>query len=165
MNAIQKTGFPHGGNSVARGLALLGILLAGIWAAYAGGLATSARAAGPAKTANDGVYTAEQAARGKTAYGQACANCHMDDLSGSGQAPPLAGDVFLQTWEGRTLAELLEITRTTMPMNQPDSMSPQEYIDMVAFMVQANGFPAGKDELKNDPETLKNIIIAKKTNP
>lgn len=161
MDAIQKTSFPRGGNSVVRGLALLGILLAGILVVYPRGLTTSARAA--AKTTNDGVYTADQAKRGQGVYSQNCSNCHMDDLSGSGQAPPLAGDVFMANWEGRSVGDLFDTTRNTMPMNQPDSLSAQEYVDMVTFMLQANGFPAGKDELKSDPDTLKNIIIAKKS--
>jgi mono/diheme cytochrome c family protein len=165
MNATEKTGFSRNGNSAGRGVALIGILVAGILAAYAGGVATSARAAASAKSTNDGVYTADQAKRGKALYSQSCSNCHMDDLSGSGQAPPLAGDVFLQTWDGRSVADLFDNVRTTMPLNQPDSLSAQEYIDLVTFMLQANDFPAGKDELKNDPETLKGIIITKKSNP
>lgn len=164
MNAIEKTGFSRSGISAGRGLALLGILLAGILAAYAGGLATPARAAA-AKSTNDGVYSADQAKRGQALYSESCSNCHMDDLSGSGQAPPLAGDAFLENWEGRSVGDLFDNVRTTMPLNQPDSMSPQEYLDMVTFLLQSNGFPAGKDELKNDPETLKSIIITKKSKP
>jgi mono/diheme cytochrome c family protein len=164
MSAIQKSGFPRGGNSAVRGLALLGILLAGILVAYPRGLTISARAAAAAKTTNDGIFTADQAKRGQGVYSQNCSNCHMDDLSGSGQAPPLAGDVFMANWDGRSVGDLLDTTRNTMPMNQPDSLGAQQYVDLVTYMLQANGFPTGKDELKNDPDALKTIIISKKTN-
>lgn len=163
MSANQKTGFPRNGHSAVRALALFGILLAGILVVYPRGLTISARAAA-AKTTNDGIYSADQAKRGQGVYSQDCSNCHMDDLSGSGQAPPLAGDVFLANWEGRSVGDLLDTTRNTMPMNQPDSLSAQQYVDLVTYMLQANGFPTGKDELKNDPDTLKGIIIAKKSN-
>jgi mono/diheme cytochrome c family protein len=162
MNDIRKTGLQSGGRRVARAAAVLGIALAAILIAHPRGLTASARAAAAAKTTNDGIYTAEQAKRGNALYGQSCANCHMDDLSGSGQAPPLAGDVFMANWEGRSLGDLFDITRSTMPLNQPGSMSTQEYVDVVMYMLQANGYPTGSDELK-DPDAMKNIVIAKKS--
>ena len=109
MNGIRQVSFGRNSKVIGRGLALLGIVLAGIVIAYPRGLTASARAAAAAKTTNDGVFTAEQAKHGNTVYGQACANCHMDDLSGSGQAPPLAGDVFMANWEGRSVGDLFDI--------------------------------------------------------
>jgi mono/diheme cytochrome c family protein len=162
MNAIKELSFPRGGNSVVRGLALLAVLLAAVVIAYPRSLTASGTPAAATKTTNDGVYTADQAKQGNVVYGTDCANCHMDDLSGSGQAPPLAGDIFMANWEGRTVGDLFDTTRNTMPMNQPDSLTAKQYVEIVAYMLQANGFPAGKDELKDDSQALKGIIIQPK---
>jgi S-disulfanyl-L-cysteine oxidoreductase SoxD len=150
-------------NSVTGGVIVLAIGLAALFAAYAGGAARAARTdAKPTKTTQDGVYTADQAKRGKAQYSQNCANCHMDDLSGSGWAQALVGDAFIQTWEGQTVDDLFELTHTTMPPDKPGELSPDATLDIVAYLLQSNQFPAGKDELKNDPEALKNILITTK---
>jgi len=119
--------------------------------------------AAPTKTTQDGVYTDAQATQGKAQYTQSCAACHMDDLSGSGQAPPLSGDAFSQVWDGHSVDELYELTRTTMPQDNPSSLTPDQYVDIVAYLFQANKFPSGKDELKSDPNALKEITIGKKS--
>ena len=46
-----------------------------------------------------GVYTEQQAARGKDAYGNSCVGCHNLDLSGSRTGPPLTGAAFMTKWE------------------------------------------------------------------
>jgi S-disulfanyl-L-cysteine oxidoreductase SoxD len=125
----------------------------------------AARAAEAQKTTMDGVYSNDQAARGKAQYSQACANCHMDDLSGSGQALPLAGDAFTETWEGQSVGDLFDLIHNTMPQDKPGTLSPDATIDVIAYLFQYNKFPAGADELKNDPAALKNIIITRKASP
>lgn len=144
------------------GLILVGLLMAGAISWYAGGAISTARAAAAPKSAEDGVYTAAQAAQGKTAYSESCGGCHMEDLSGSGQAPALAGDAFGQYWDGRTVFDLYDLTETTMPLDKPDSLTPESYLGIVAYMLQANSYPAGTESLKNDPDALKNIVIGKK---
>ncbi|HXJ18213.1 MAG TPA: cytochrome c, partial [Candidatus Polarisedimenticolia bacterium] len=64
----------------------------------------------------------------------------------------------------RTVGDLFDTTRNTMPMNQPDSLTAKQYVDLVAYLLQANGFPAGKDELTGDSQALKGIVIEKKSN-
>jgi len=132
---------------------------------YVGGSIRSVGAADEQKTTMDGVYTSDQATRGKTQYTQVCANCHMDDLSGSGQALPLAGDAFTETWEGQTVADLFDLIHNTMPQDKPGTLSPDATVDVIAYLLQYNKFPAGSAELKNDPAILKNILITKKSSP
>ncbi len=120
------------------------------------------RAPAPAKTTLDGVYTDAEAARGKTAYNNSCSACHMEDLSGSGQALPLAGDAFMDIWEGQTMNDLLGLVQGTMPQDKPGSLTPDTALDIISYILQQNKFPSGKDELKNDPDALKNILITKK---
>jgi cytochrome c len=133
-----------------------------------GGAMRSARAASPSpkpspsKTTLDGVYSDPEAARGKTAYNNNCSACHMEDLSGSGQALPLAGEAFMDIWEGQTMNDLLGLIQGTMPQDKPGSLTPDTALDVISYILQQNKFPAGKEELKNDPDALKNILITKK---
>ena len=162
MNRAIKTDFKRF-SLIRRPIALA--LLVGGALATVGGAIRAARAADAQKTTMDGVYTNDQAGRGKAQYGQVCANCHMDDLSGSGQALPLAGDAFTETWEGQSVADLFDLIHNTMPQDKPGTLSPDATIDVIAYLFQFNKFPAGTDELKNDPAALKNILITKKSSP
>ena len=62
--------------------------------------AAVARQDKPAPTIWDGVYSSEQAARGRDVYRKACVYCHKTDLSGGSEsgAPALAGRSFLTKW-------------------------------------------------------------------
>jgi mono/diheme cytochrome c family protein len=162
MNAAKKMDIFGRESAVARKRVVL-ILLVGGMLACVGGAIRSVRAADTQKTTMDGVYTSDQAVRGKAQYSQGCANCHMDDLSGSGQALPLAGDAFTQTWEGQTVADLFDLIRNTMPQDKPGTLSPDATVDLISYLLQYNKFPAGKEELKSDPAALKSILITTKS--
>ena len=60
------------------------------------------------RTTRDGVYTEAQAKRGADVYEKACASCHAPNLSGSGQAPPLADADFAKEWDAQPLSDLFE---------------------------------------------------------
>ena len=163
MDSDKNVDFSKRTSSVTGGVTALAIALAAVFAAYAGATARAAQTnVKPTRTTQDGVYTDDQAKEGKAQYSQNCAKCHMDDLSGSGEAQALAGDTFTQTWEGETVNDLFQVTYTTMPPDSPGSLTPEAALDVVAYLLQANQFPAGKDALKNDPEALKSIIITTK---
>ncbi len=104
-------------------------------------------AARQGRTVWDGVFTAEQAGRGAEAYERACAECHGTDLGGGDMAPSLAGVEFLYNWHGFSARDLFERLRVSMPPAQPNSVSRQEKADILAFMFESNGFPAGEAEL------------------
>lgn len=161
MNRAKKSNSYVGKNSVRLQYAILAILIAGALA-FVGVAIRSVRAADAQKTTMDGIYTADQATRGKTQYSQACANCHMEDLSGSGQALPLAGDAFTETWEGQSVGDLFDLIHNTMPQDKPGTLSPDATVDVIAYLLQFNKFPAGSTELKSDPAAMKNILITKK---
>jgi cytochrome c5 len=164
MNSIGKGNSSGFGSTISRGRMWIVAGLAVAMCACLGGAIRSARAASPAPARNiwDGVYTDDQAARGKTQYNTSCSACHMEDLSGSGQALPLAGDAFTDIWEGQTMADLLGLVQGTMPQDKPGSLTPEQALDVISYIIQVNKFPTGKDELKNDPDALKNILITKK---
>jgi mono/diheme cytochrome c family protein len=111
------------------------------------------------RTVWDGVYTDEQAQRGKTRYAQLCASCHGDTLAGGESAPPLAGGEFLANWNTLTMGDLFDRTRSTMPQNKPGSMSREANAEIMAFLLSSNQFPAGKTALPQASEVLREIRI------
>jgi quinoprotein glucose dehydrogenase len=132
-------------------------------AALVAGLAASAVVANATQAGLsvwDAVYTAEQAERGRAFYAKECASCHGEGLMGQDQAPGLVGPEFLAKWSGQTVADLFEQTRKSMPKANPNSFSRQEYLDVVAFMLKANGFPAGKTELPRSTADLAELRIS-----
>ena len=99
------------------------------------------------RPAQDGIHTASQAENGRTVYTRSCAICHRTDLRGNFEAPPLAGPNFLNFWGDRTPQELVERIRATMPPDRPGRLGDQTYLDIVAYLLQANGAPAGDQVL------------------
>jgi mono/diheme cytochrome c family protein len=124
-------------------------------------LGTLAVAAQGSKTTKDGVYTDAQATRGKNLYVASCASCHQEGLQGADLAPALKGDDFLLPWTSQTVNDLFERVAKTMPGDAPGSLGPEANADIVAYILQANRFPAGAEELKADAASMKAIPISK----
>ena len=120
-------------------------------------LNASVHAQPPSKSIWDGIYTEEQATRGKDLYSQECASCHGGELTGGEMAPPLAGGEFLAGWDGLTVGDLFERIRISMPQNNPGSLSGQQNADILAYLLSMNQFPAGETELDRQTEALKQI--------
>ena len=147
---------------IARASTRLALLVAALSAAF-GALAQTS---GPdAPSVRDGVFTVEQARRGKIAYTGPCDRCHGFKLDGASDdpdmlpAPPVAGPKFLRKWTGRTLVSLFEYVRTTMPSNNPGYLSDAEVADIVAYMLSSSDVPAGSEELRPDRAALAAIVI------
>ena len=104
-------------------------------------------------------YTAAQAERGYEEYRKNCASCHKEDMTGTTEAPPLMGEKFLASWKDSSAADLVDLVRTTMPYDQPNSLSAKAYVDIVAAMLQRNNYRAGPDELPVDVDSLKNLSL------
>ena len=95
------------------------------------------------KSADTGVYTAAQAARGASLFESQCASCHRDGGSG----PNLAGERFTRTFSDSKLSTLFNTIKTTMPRMAPGSLSDAQYTDVVAHLLRLNGYPDGMNEL------------------
>src|SRR5438128_1684848 len=95
----------------------------------------------------EGVYTKEQAKRGEQLYVQNCSACHGPDLSGNDEAAPLAGPVFLSSWDGLSIGDLANRVRVSMPPNNLGKLSRQQIVDILSYVLSFNNFPAGKSEL------------------
>ena len=111
------------------------------------------------KTVWDGVYTEEQAKRGSDVYAERCAMCHGDSLGGVESAPPLTGPAFYANWEGESLNALFERIRTSMPLDNPGSLSRAQNADIVAHMLRIGGYPAGTTALEGQAGTLTGIKV------
>ena len=124
----------------------------------------------------DGYYTEEQASRGMALYGDACATCHGRQLTG-GTASPLAGPDFVRRWNragvagpgdpaaafwgwgAATVEDFFFIVSTTMPQGSAGSLSSEEYVDVVAYILQRNGYAPGDTPLTSSPDVLSAIPI------
>ena len=97
----------------------------------------------------DGVYTSPQARRGQAQFEQHCASCHRQDLLGIA-APALKGDRFLDQWREFPLEVLVNDMRSQMPLGNPGGLPPTAYVDIAAYLLEANGLPAGSGELTQE---------------
>ena len=145
-----------------RAAALFATILAGGFAANAAwsssALAADATPAG--KAAGDGIFTTDQSKRGEAIYNANCAMCHQPDLGGKEPVPELAGDKFLSHWLNHNVGELFTRVSTTMPQGKPGSLTHDQYIDVISFIIDANGFKSGATELKADDPALKTITVS-----
>ena len=69
---------------------------------------------------------------------------------------------FLQKWNGKSVGALAELTYKTMPSDGPGKLSRQQVSDILAYVLSANGFPAGSNALGTDVSALNEIIIQAK---
>ena len=113
--------------------------------------------------ADSGVYAEAQAARGQALYDEHCIVCHGAQLQGAAAAA-LSGATFRTRWvDGQhTLDDLFYIVRTQMPYSEPGKLNRQQYIDIIAYVLKTNGFPAGESELPPTAAVLKKITLQAK---
>ena len=116
-------------------------------------------AGGPARPDPIGWYTAAQATSGAKSYQKICASCHGAKLQG-GMAPALVGKQFWTAYGGKKLSTLWSTVHTEMPMTSPGSVSPKDSINIMAFLLQKNGVPAGTVPL-DDTVDLSKVLPAK----
>jgi S-disulfanyl-L-cysteine oxidoreductase SoxD len=120
-----------------------------------------AQVAAPKASLRNGVYTLEQARLGKAIYQSRCGMCHGNALEGQGPNSPLKGTLFLNNWTGETVADLFMKTIVMMPATNPGTLTPTETAEVIAYILNANKFPAGKTGLPSDPLSLEMIHIDK----
>jgi cytochrome c len=138
-----------------------GLIAIGLLAGTGGAQASKAPAARVDSSASgpstlSGVYTSEQALRGKDVYAGNCRSCHT----------PMShtGEMFATWWQGKRLADLFTFVRTQMPKNDPGSLSPEDAADVVAYLLQMNAMPPGTTEIYPDADSLRRfrIVTAKR---
>lgn len=90
------------------------------------------------KTVWDGVYTDSQAARGEDAFAVYCFSCHKNGFR---------GQAFMKSWGQDKVSSLFNFIKANMPAGSPGVASEREYLDVVAYILSTNGFPAGGEDL------------------
>ena len=133
-----------------------------LWGAavFLGSLNAGPVAAQTRRSVWDGVFTAEQAAHGRVIFATTCAACHGADLSGVNR-PALKGEVFLSHWMEGSLDALFTRVKSIPPDRA--NLGDTAYVELVAFLLEANAFPAGAQEL--NAEAVPNIQVQGKNGP
>ena len=145
-------GFENGNTACMRNLIVsTSLLLCLLWSAGA-----------QSRSVKDGVYSKAQAGRGGATYKESCFVCHGETAKGGDSGPALSGEYFMDNWNGRTLGDLFEKISSTMPASDPGTLKPEQYGDIVAFLLAENGFPAGQKDLERDAKALQQIRIEPK---
>ena len=122
------------------------------------GLTIGLVAAQPPAPQSRASFTAAQVDAGRAAYDASCSGCHLPDLKGTFEAPQLAGANFLNQWGDKTIADLHGYLMASMPPTDPGGPGSQAMINIVAYLLQANGARAGSQPLA--PQTAATIRAA-----
>ncbi|MDT8399523.1 MAG: cytochrome c [Pseudomonadales bacterium] len=121
--------------------------------------AFSAAQSGEPSSVLAGAYTEAQAIRGQALYYQHCLACHGEMMNGVDQAPPLAGPQFIGIWKGEPLWALVERIQT-MPPEKPGTLSRQENVDILSYVLWYNGLPLGNVPLGTNQDVLAEMLFA-----
>jgi mono/diheme cytochrome c family protein len=111
----------------------------------------------PAEVFADPQFTAAQAVAGSEVYKTTCARCHASSQ--------WQGGLFAVNWRDRRLSDFHDLVATTMPQDNPGRLTPQQYVDVTAYVLQLAGFPAGDVPLRGDSAMLRHARITIKTPP
>lgn len=136
------------GGAAASGLA--GALVAAF--AFVAGFGPPAAGQPPSRTTLDGVFTSEQAERGESAFFANCADCHeIAEFSGP--------EAMFETERGKSVWPIFDFMWSEMPEDRPAWLEPDEYADILAFLLHRLGMPPGPEELAPDPEALRRLML------
>jgi mono/diheme cytochrome c family protein len=107
------------------------------------------------KTTNDGIYSKAQADAAKAKFDAICADCHAFTVAEKKRPAdlPLGDEPFFKKWEGRGLDEMATLIVTTMPNDGSAVVSDEDTLNLLAYILQRNGYPAGSAPLTKDAAT------------
>jgi len=110
----------------------------------------------------NGVFSAEQAERGKGQFETNCGSCHGSKANSDRSGPALWGDRFMKAWEFNGLNQLVSKVFDTMPQGYPSNVQESVKLDIISYLLQENGFPAGSAPLSADLDQLREVQIVRK---
>jgi S-disulfanyl-L-cysteine oxidoreductase SoxD len=111
------------------------------------------------RTVLDGVFNQAQVTRGQEMYTNVCSTCHGPTLAGD-IGPQLAGPRFVPRWKDKTVGDLFDKIKTTMPASAPGTLSPDAVADVLAFILSSNHYAAGAAPMPADAAPLKLVKMA-----
>ena len=104
------------------------------------------------RSTRDGVYSEMQAQRGRRSFETHCTECHeLAEFTGV--------DAILAEREGERLWEIFDFMWSEMPEDRPSWLEPDEYADILSFLLSAYGLPAGSEPLPVDRSLLRSIRL------
>jgi mono/diheme cytochrome c family protein len=107
-------------------------------------------------------YTTAQAERGQASYEHSCQVCHGSELdNGDFGGAPLRGSWFREHWGKSDVGALFTYVSTTMPPDNPGGLNDTTYADILAFILQGNGYPPGAQELPSDASALQRMPLSR----
>jgi cytochrome c len=120
-------------------------------------LAGAALPPDPTRPAFDG----RQSSMGGLYYGYVgCGDCHGPTLGGTATGTPLRGPEFEARWNGRSLWEFYSLINRTMPRNGPGGTETEQLLQIIAMILEANGFAPGPDPIRADRAQLESQRFA-----
>ena len=99
----------------------------------------------------DSVFSVIQVERGTKTYEEACGECHMPEQ--------FTDSSFMIAWQGQTVFDLFDLIKKTMPYERPSSLRNRVYVDILAYLLNLNGVPAGSTDMPSSSRILKQIRI------
>ena len=117
------------------------------WVAFAlasDGITLTSMLPGRGAGVTPATYTDAQAKRGEAVFQQRCAACHLQN----GWGPPLRGNAFWTSWDGKSARSLYSTIISSMPPDDPGSLTEKNVVDTVAYIFRINRLPAGTKEIK-----------------
>lgn len=114
------------------------------------------------RTLYDGIYTSEQATKGRALYAQYCVSCHGNRGRGSPGSPGIVARVLNDKYADMPLSVYYDLMSQTMPKGQEGVLTDEQYADVLAFVLSLHGAPAGDSVLPADFDALDTIIIGPK---
>jgi mono/diheme cytochrome c family protein len=122
------------------------------------GIAAAAGQVSLTGTSGIGPFTQGQVEAGRPAYNAACAACHGVNLQNGSHRTPLIGPGFVVAWGNRTTAEYFRYIQTRMPHREPNTLAPETYAAIVAYILAANGALPGDQTLTAETAVRINTI-------
>lgn len=102
----------------------------------------------------DGVFSRAQVERGEESFAWECMDCHeIEEFTGA--------DAYLESKEGDTLWEVFEFIWAEMPEDRPAWLDPEEYADILSYILSVYGHPAGDADMPIEEAALKRIRITR----
>jgi mono/diheme cytochrome c family protein len=109
-------------------------------------IAAAAASATTSGSALPTLFTNSDAVQGRIVFEQHCAACHGDDLRGK-IGPALIGPSLGSAGDHATVSIIFNVIAFEMPADDPASLTKQNYADVMAYILQRNGYPAGTHPL------------------
>ena len=134
-----------------------------VWTTALAFAGTATQGSTVTKVGEGGLYSKAQADGAKAQFTKICAECHAFSEAAKKKPNDLAlgGELFLKRWDGRTLDELITLIVMTMPNDGSAVVSEPEAVDLVAYILQQNGFPAGPEPLTKESAS-RTLTVPKK---